>query len=527
MKEISTHAWVMLIAAILYWVACIGVGLYTYKKGASKSAQDFFVAGRGLGKFVLGFAIMATTLSAWLMLGHQGLMYASGMPYLVYYIHVPFMGVVGLLIFTRQWLIGKKFGFLSPGEMYSHYYESHGMRWVIALVTLLYCIPYSSLQLTGAGYVFSTLTEGAIPFEWGAIIMASVVLIYVLLGGVASTALVDAAQGVLLVLGLFGICWAVVANVGPGEIVTTMQSFDAKLLTMPGGNGLWFWTYTLSLALSTSAIYLSPAFTIWSYSAKSPKIFRWQAMVVWVVLIGAVYYILSPIIGMGGRILFPALAKTDTLTPLIMTKLMPIWMYVIVGIGLLAAMNSTAAGYMITSGVIVSQDIYKDKFRPQASDQETVWVSRIIILAVVLFAFWISQFWKEHLVLMGNLATAFATQLAPALIGVLYWRRATAKGAMFGILAGLIVAYLTYGVWRYPLHIHCAMWGLLANLAVFFFFAFTSDPPSKANRDKYDEVIQKGMAAFQKEEAALGAAAALEKKEATVGTASCPARQSS
>ena len=142
---------------------------------------------------------------------------------------------------------------------------------------------------------------------------------------------------------------------------------------MPGGNGLWFWTYTLSLALSTSAIYLSPAFTIWSFSAKSPKIFRWQAMVVWVVLIGIVYYILSPIIGMGGRILFPDLVKTDTLTPLIMTKLMPIWMYVIVGIGLLAAMNSTAAGYMITSGVIVSQDIYKDKFRPNATDRECIW----------------------------------------------------------------------------------------------------------------------------------------------------------
>ena len=139
------------------------------------------------------------------------------MPYLVYYIHVPFMGVLGLLIFTRQWLIGKKFNFLSPGEMYSHDYESQGMRWVIALVTLLYCIPYSSLQLTGAGYVFATLTEGAIPFEWGAIIMASVVLIYVLLGGVASTALIDAVQGVLLVLGLFGICWAVLSNVGAGR----------------------------------------------------------------------------------------------------------------------------------------------------------------------------------------------------------------------------------------------------------------------------------------------------------------------
>ena len=80
MKEISTHAYVMLFAAIAYWIGCIAVGIYSNKKGAANSAQDFFVAGRGLGKFVLGFAIMATTLSAWLMLGHQGLMYASECP---------------------------------------------------------------------------------------------------------------------------------------------------------------------------------------------------------------------------------------------------------------------------------------------------------------------------------------------------------------------------------------------------------------------------------------------------------------
>ena len=65
------------------------------------------------------------------------------------------------------------------------------------------------------------------------------------------------------------------------------------------------------------------------------------------------------------------------------------------------------------------------------------------------------------------------------------------------------MAFLTFSVWKYPLHIHCAIWGPGANLLVFFGPGVISDPPSEAKRDKDDEVLRKGMAAFQKEKAAL------------------------
>jgi len=490
----------MLVAAAVYYIGCIAAGIISNKRGAAKSPQDFFVGGRGLGYFVLGFAIMATTLSAWLMLGHQGLMYASGMPYLVYYIHVPAMGILAVMIFTRQWLIGKKFNFLSPGEMYGTYYESKGMRWMVAIVAILYCIPYSALQLTGAGYVFSTLTGGAIPFMWGSILIAGVVVIYVILGGVTSTAIIDSMQGVFLVVGLALMLVVVLGNLSAGDIITQVKGFDAKFLTMPGGNGLWTWSFIFTIALATMGIYFSPAFTIWSFSAKSPKIFRWQSFFVWVLIIGFIYYVVSPLIGMGGRVLFPDLVKTDTLTPTIMVQLMPSWMYVIVGIGLLAAMNSTAAGYLMTTGVILGNDIYKGELKPNASDKETVLASRIVVLVVVLIAFILSLVWKDHLVLMGNLATSFACQLVPALLGMLFWRKiATAKGAVWGIIVGIIVAFLTFKVWRYPLHIHCAMWGLMANFVVFFLFALTKKLPSQGIRDKFEDVLERGMQAYEKE----------------------------
>lgn len=491
----------MLVVAGLYYIGCILAGVISNKRGAASSPQEFFVAGRGLGYFVLGFAIMATTLSAWLMLGHQGLMYASGMPYLVYYIHIPFMGIIAVMIFTRQWLLGKKFDFLSPGEMYATYYENKGMKWMVALVAILYCVPYSALQLTGAGYVFSTLTGGAIPFMWGSIIITAVVVVYVCLGGVTSTAIIDSIQGVFLVVGLVLLFVTVLSNVSAGEIIAQVKQFPKEYLTIPGGNGMWTWTYITSLALASTGIYISPAFTIWSFSAKSPKIFRWQSFVVWILIIGVIYYVVSPLIGMGGRILFPDLVKTDTLTPTIMVELMPTWMYVVVGIGLLAAMNSTAAGYLMTTGVILGNDIYKGELKPNASDKETVWAARIVVLIIVGLAFILSLTWKEHLVLMGTLATSFACQLYPSLLGILFFRNiATAKGSIWGIVVGLIVSFLTYKVWKYPLHIHCSMWGLAANLVIFFLFSLTRQLPSEETRDKFATVLEKGMQAYEKEQ---------------------------
>ena len=81
-------------------------------------------SGRSISIWVFVLAATATSFSGWTFMGHPGLIYRDGFPYAYasfYAITIPFTGV---LFLKRQWMIGKKFGFLTPGEMFSNYFRS-------------------------------------------------------------------------------------------------------------------------------------------------------------------------------------------------------------------------------------------------------------------------------------------------------------------------------------------------------------------------------------------------------------------
>ena len=99
----------------LYWTYCLFWGI----KGAltSKTATDYMIAGRGLGLWVFVLAATATSFSGWTFMGHPGLLYRDGFQYAYasfYAITIPFTGV---LFLKRQWMLGKRYGFVTPGEM--------------------------------------------------------------------------------------------------------------------------------------------------------------------------------------------------------------------------------------------------------------------------------------------------------------------------------------------------------------------------------------------------------------------------
>jgi len=133
------------------------------------------------------------------------LVWRDGFPYAYasfYAITIPFTGVIFL---KRQWLLGKKYGFVTPGEMYSTYFKSDTMRVLTVIVALFFSIPYLGVQLRASGYLFNILTDGMLSTNVGMILLASVVTIYVSLGGLRSVAYVDTAQCLLLAFGIIAL----------------------------------------------------------------------------------------------------------------------------------------------------------------------------------------------------------------------------------------------------------------------------------------------------------------------------------
>ena len=165
--------WLFVFVA-LYWSYCIYWGV----KGArqAKTAGDYFIAGRSISIWVFVLAATATSFSGWTFMGHPGLIYRDGFPYAYasfYAITIPFTGV---LFLKRQWMIGKKFGFLTPGEMFSNYFRSDTIRILVVLVALVFFrCTYHSIKIPPvqrvvtvlyvSTYIFSNIFHLSIPLS--------------------------------------------------------------------------------------------------------------------------------------------------------------------------------------------------------------------------------------------------------------------------------------------------------------------------------------------------------------------------
>jgi Na+/proline symporter len=190
----------LFIFVIAYWIYCIFWGI----KGAkmSKTATDYFIAGRQIPIWVFVLAATATSFSGWTFMGHPGLVYRDGFQYAYasfYAITIPFTGVIFL---KRQWILGKRFGYVTPGEMFSDYYRSDVIRVLTVVVALVFSVPYLGVQLRASGFLFNVLTDGMFGVEVGMWMLSLVVFIYVASGGLRAVAYVDTLQCILLAAGI-------------------------------------------------------------------------------------------------------------------------------------------------------------------------------------------------------------------------------------------------------------------------------------------------------------------------------------
>ncbi|MEE8483181.1 MAG: sodium:solute symporter family protein [Nitrospinota bacterium] len=168
----------------------------------AKSASDYFIAGRSISIWVFVLAATATSFSGWTFMGHPALVWRDGIPYgyaSFYAITIPFTGVIFL---KRQWLLGKRYGFVTPGEMFSSYYGTDAMRYLTVLVAMVFSVPYLGLQLRASGFLFNVLTDGMMSLNTGMWLLAIIVVLYVGLGGLRSVAYVDTVQCILLAAGI-------------------------------------------------------------------------------------------------------------------------------------------------------------------------------------------------------------------------------------------------------------------------------------------------------------------------------------
>ena len=540
----------LLVFVALYWSYCIYWGI----KGArqSKTAGDYFIAGRSISIWVFVLAATATSFSGWTFMGHPGLIYRDGFPYAYasfYAITIPFTGV---LFLKRQWMIGKKFGFLTPGEMFSNYFRSDTIRILVVLVALVFSVPYLGIQLRASGFLFNVLTDQMFDVTTGMILLSLVVILYVASGGLRAVAYVDTMQCILLAGGIIVLGIITLSYLGGFnnliEGIAALSQADTKLtkegyshyVAIPGMiqfvdagskavGGPWTGIMILTYMFALMGIQSAPAFTMWAFSNQSPKPFAPQQVWASAFGIGAILFIFTAIQGMGSHFLGANLemvtnnpevvnnvigpnignqdlmdttSKQGNLVPQLinlMSETAP-WLVGLLSVCALAAMQSTGAAYMSTAGAMITRDLVKRYVLPNANDKTQVLLGRVFVVLIVVMALLVAATATDALVLLGGLAVAYGFQMWPALIAICFWPWLTRLGITLGLIAGLVAVTCTESIgaalgitaWgRWPLTIHSAGWGIFFNLGIAILVSFfTQNSDELAHKMKFHNFLK-------------------------------------
>lgn len=429
---------------ILYLVVLAGIGVYTYRR-TGRDPVSYFLAERGLGTLVLTFTLLATLLSAFTFLGVPADGYTHGLGiFLGVGVTDAFISVLFFYFGYRLWHAAHCFGFVTPSEFFGHRFNSPVLALLYSLSALLFTAPYISIQIIGGGQLIATLSDGAIPYLPAAIVMATIILVYVLFGGLRAVAWTDTLQGIVMLIGIllaFVLTVITIADRGGLGAVAPADTDLSAWFALPGPTGRWSWQGLIGYQLLIfMAVPLFPQVFQRFYAAKRPDVFK-KMMVVWPLLVVLLFFP-AVLIGVWGKAFFPDLAQADQIMPLMLSQVLPGPVAAVVITATIAALMSTADSQLLTTSSLFTRDVYARYIDKGITPEREGFVGRVSVAVIAITSFVIAINPPGVIAEIATWSFQGSAMLFPVLVAGLYWPRCTRAGAVAG---GVVSSALTIG----------------------------------------------------------------------------------
>lgn len=449
---VSLQSAVALTTIGLYLVVVLALGYRGWQVG-TLAVDDWMAAGRGLGIVVLLFTYTATYHSAFAFLGIGGYVYGNGIA--IFGTAFLWVGISGFLLWvlgSRIWLLGQKYGYITPADLLGDVYQSPLLAKLVSAVLIVFTFPYIAIQLVGSGLIFETATDGLVSFELGAALLVVVGVVYVWLGGLRAVAWTDTIQGVFMFGAMWLAGWVFVftAYRGPTAFWHVLTSRFAEYLTLPGPAGVFTPTFyvTFWITFALGAMML-PHFFLRYVAARSPRVLKWAAGFGTAYLI--LFYVPTAFLALGAVSALPNLASPDMAIPAILYETLPVWFASIVMAGTVAAAMSTADSQLHAVTTLLTRDWYAAVAGETVTDQTVTRAAQVLVPLLGGISYWIAVQRVQFILDLAAVSLYNAAQVFPILIGALVWSRASREGALVGFSGGVLVTtLLTFGFVSLP-----------------------------------------------------------------------------
>ena len=423
----------------VYLAAVLLIGVWSSRR-LSATGEDFFVAGRTIGPFVLLMTLFGTHMTSFALLGASAESYRIGIGVfsLMASSSALMVPIVFFFVGTRVWAVGSRLGLLTQVQFVRARWGSDGLGLLLFVVLVLLLLPYLLIGVMGGGITLQQITDGAAPQWLGSLLISGVVIGYVTSGGLRGTAWVNTFQtGMFMLLGAVTAVLIVTKLGGVGAALDRVAESRPDLLVRGDAvQPLRLLSYTL-IPLSVGTF--PHIFSHW-LSARRAATFK-APIILYPVCI-AIVWIPSVLLGLFGNIDFPDLdgpASNSVLIRMI-SLYAPDLLAGLLGAGVFAAIMSSLDSQSLSLGTMFTQDIVRHyRLGGELSEVRQVQLGRLFVVGVVAAVFLLSLVAERSIFALSVWSFTGFAALLPVVIAALYWRRSTAAGAAAAIVTVIVL----------------------------------------------------------------------------------------
>ena len=429
------------ISIIIYFAILAGIAVWVIRN-KKENTEDYFLAGRNVGWFVVGASIFASNIGSEHVVGLAGAGASDKLPLLIYEVHawiVLILGWVFLPFYQRA-------GVFTMPEFLEKRFDSR-MRWILSVFSIIaYVLTKISVTIYAGGVVVSALL--GIDFWTGAIATVILTGLYTVLGGMRAVVYTETLQAMVLVVGAGVLTYIGLDRVGGWESMKATVTPEYLNMWRPATDpdfpwpslfvsstivGIWYWCtdqYIVQRTLTAKNIKEGRRGTIFGALMKLLPVFLF-------LIPGVIALTLK----MRGELDWNS---ADEAFPVLMSNLLPTGLRGLVAAGLLAALMSSLASVFNSVSTLFTVDIYK-KLRPKTPEKKLVRTGQIATMVVVFIGIlWIPIMSNISGVLYEYLQSV-QTYIAPPiaavfLMGILH-KRINAQGAYVTLILGFVIGF--------------------------------------------------------------------------------------
>ena len=423
----------------LYVVFIVAVGFYFARR--TETTDDYFLAGRSLTWWLIGFSLFASNVSSSTLVGLSSAAFSSGIAVYNYEWMAALVLIVFIVFFLPFYLKTRIF---TMPEFLERRFDERS-RYYFSGVMIFMNIVIDTAAALYAGALVVQIIYPEIPLWISVVILGILAGIYTIAGGLKAVVYTDAVQAVLLLIGAFlvavlsfnaiGGSWADVKAAVPAEDLSIILPANDPVMPWPGLLtgvfllGFYFWGTNQFMVQRT-------------LGAKNLNHGRWGALFAGLLKLPIIFIMVMP--GLFGRLLYPAAeypalaANSDLIFPTLMFDLLPIGIRGLIIAALVAAIMSSVDSTLNSASTLVTMDFIK-KLKPNAPNKTLVVAGRVVTFAFMTLAI----LWAPQILKFPDIWTYLQSMLAylcPPFVACfvmgIFWKRSNRTAAFLALIVG-------------------------------------------------------------------------------------------